>query len=210
MPHILIADDHEVVRRGLKDVLLDELDDVSFGEAGSADELFALLDVSAWDLLILDIVMPGSHVVDVLKHVKQRRKDLPVLILTAVTEDQYVNQTLSAGADGYITKRYAVDELATAVRALLRGDRYLSQEAIRAVAGRLAGDAPLQPHDRLSPRELHVFLLIARGQTVKETAATLGVSDKTVATYMARIKDKTGLQSYVEIARYALHHHLVT
>jgi len=204
MTRIVIADDHEVVRRGLKDILTEWIEDVEVAEASTADELLALVRAERRSLVILDIIMPGPGVVDVIKEVKQLQADLPILILTAVMEDQYASQTLAAGADGYITKRYASDELVNAVRALLRGERYLSQEALRAVTGQLRGDVPSLPHERLSPRELQVFLLLARGQTVKEAAAELNVSDKTVATYIIRIREKTGLSSYVEFARYAL------
>lgn len=208
MIRVVIADDHEIVRRGMKEILVDWLDEVEVHEAATAEALLDTVQTGEWHLVILDIVMPGPGVVEVIRRLKQLHPRVPVLILTAVMEDQYASQTLGAGADGYITKRYASDELINAVRALLRGDRYLSQEALRAVTGQLRGDAPQLPHDRLSPRERQVFLLLARGRTVKEAAADLNVSDKTIATYVIRIREKTGLSSYVEFARYAMLHHL--
>lgn len=208
MIRVVIADDHEIVRRGMKEILDDWLDDVDVHEAGTAEALLQTVQTGEWHLFILDILMPGPGVVEVIRQLKEQHPQVPILILTAVMEDQYASQTLAAGADGYITKRYASDELINAVRALLRGDRYLSQEALRAVTGQLRGDAPQLPHDRLSPRERQVFLMLARGLTVKEAASDLNVSDKTIATYVIRIREKTGLSSYVEFARYAMQHRL--
>ncbi|HVU22678.1 MAG TPA: response regulator transcription factor [Opitutus sp.] len=209
MLRILIADDHEVTRRGLKEILQDEFGDVHTDDAHDAAETLRLVAAHAWDLVLLDIIMPGMNVVEVLAEIRRLRPAVPVLILTAVSEMEYVVRTLKAGANGFINKRHASDELIAAIRKVLAGETYLSGEAITSLAATLRGGEPELPHQRLSERELQVFRLIARGKTVKEIAGDLGVSDKTVGTYLARIKEKTGLVSYVEITRYALHHQLV-
>ena len=209
MLRILIADDHEVTRRGLKDILRDEFAALEVGEAQDAFEALDQLRNGHWDLLLLDIVMPGMNIIEALGEIRRIRDRMPVLVLTAISEMEYVVRTLKAGANGYINKQSASAELITAVRTVLAGQTYLSGEAITALAHTLRDDERSLPHRKLSERELQVFLYIARGKTVKEIAGDLEVSDKTVGTYLARIKEKTSLVSYVEITRYALQHRLV-
>lgn len=206
---VLIADDHEVVRRGLKDLLRDEYGEVHFGEAQSGPEILRLLGESKWDLILLDIVMPETNVTETLERIRAVDADVPVLILTAMSETEYAVLTLKSKANGYITKHHASEELILAVRKVLAGETYLSSGAVQALAEGLRQDASTSPHEALSRRELQVFCLIARGKGVKEVAFDLSVSAKTVATYIARIREKTGLTNYVDIARYALQHKLV-
>lgn len=206
---VLIADDHEVVRRGIKDILHDEFREINIDEARNGDEVSRKLLERKWDLILLDIIMPGKGVIEVLKEIRAVDPGLPVLILTAVSEVEYAAQTLLAGANGYITKRHADGELIVAIRKLLAGETYLSGEAAKALTDTLRGNAPVEPHQQLSPRELEIFCLIAKGMAVKEIAFTLSVSPKTVGTYIARIKEKTCLENYVDFARYALQHKLV-
>lgn len=209
MLKILIADDHAVTRRGLREILQDTYGEVEIGEAADAAEAIRLAESKRWDLLLLDIVMPGMNIIDALEVFRERFPTMPVLVLTAISEMEYVVRTLKAGAKGYINKQYATDELIRAVGKVLAGETFLSGDAIAHLAASLREDAATMPHHKLSERELQVFCLIARGRTIKEIAGDLEVSDKTVGTYLARIKEKTDLVSYVEITRYALQHRLV-
>ena len=207
--NVLIADDHEVVRRGLMGLLEEEFDGLVFGECADSDGLLSLLEERTWDLIVLDILMPRTSVIDTLKAIRERDRDVPVLILTAVSEAEYAVSTLKAGANGYISKQYASDELKLAVRKVVAGESYLSSEAVAALAHDLRGASEKLPHELLSKRELDVMCLIAKGMAVKQIAGELSVSAKTVGTYVARIREKTGLENYVEIARYAMRHWLV-
>jgi DNA-binding NarL/FixJ family response regulator len=206
---ILIADDHEVVRRGLKNLLQDEYGDVRFGEASGARDVYELLREGKWDLIILDIFMPETNVVEIIEHIRAQDSKTPILILTAASETEYALSTLKAGANGYITKQHASEELIAAVRKLFDGETYLSSEAVKALAESLRQYASAAPHEALSKRELEVFCLIAKGKGVKEVAYDMSLSAKTVSTYISRIREKTGLVNYVDIARYALQHKLV-
>ena len=208
MTNILIADDHDIVIQGLKDLFRGEYPDLYVGEAKSYEEIVALLKDRKWDLIVLDIVMPGVNVIKMLDKIRATDAKVPILILTAVSEAEYAVRTLAAGANGYITKQYASDELILAARKVLNGETYLSDEAAKALTGELQN--PLnEPHKMLSQRELEVFCLIAEGRTIKEIAYELSVSAKTVGTYVTRIREKTGLENYVDIARYAIKHQLV-
>lgn len=209
---ILVADDHAVTRRGVKEILQDEFGKVEIGEAFSAIEAREMAANGNWNLLILDILMPGGNVVDTLTEIRRTNEKIPILILTAAGETQYAVRTLKAGANGFINKQYATDELVTAVRRVLAGETYLSAAAANEVTAALRGDDTRSPsaYLSLSERERQVFRAIAKGQTVKEIAGELEVSEKTVGTYLARIREKTGLVSYVEITRYALQQGLVS
>lgn len=209
MKHILIADDHEVTRRGIREIVRDAYPDAAIAEASDAKGVLAHLSAHPCDLLLLDIVMPGGNVLDVLAKVRATHPGLPVLVLTAATEVEYIVQTMKAGANGFIHKHRASDDLLDAIRKVGGGGTYLRSESAISVATSLRSPKPALPHTRLSERELEIFKAIARGQTVKEIAGDLGISDKTVATYLARIREKTGLGSHVEIARYALQNGLV-
>ena len=208
MTNILIADDHDIVIQGLKDLFRGEYPDLYVGEAKNYEQIIALLEDRKWDLIVLDIVMPGVNVIKMLDKIRAADAKVPILILTAVSEAEYAVRTLAAGANGYITKQYASDELIQAARKVINGETYLSDEAAKAITGELQN--PLnEPHKILSQRELEVFCLIAEGRTIKEIAYELSVSAKTVGTYVTRIREKTGLENYVDIARYAIKHQLV-
>ena len=209
MLHILIADDHEVTRRGLKEILRDEYGQLHVEETADAAALLRKIPERKWDLVLLDIVMPGMNVIDALAQIRALRPKLPVLILTAIGEMEFVIRTLKAGANGYISKQHASQELILAVKKVLAGETFLSSDAVSMLAENLRGESKPQPHHSLSEREMQVFRLIARGRAIKEIASELDVSDKTIGTYLARIKEKTGLVSYVEIARYALQNRIV-
>jgi two-component system, NarL family, invasion response regulator UvrY len=201
---VLIADDHEVVRRGLKEILQGEFTELCIGEAQDAQELQERLEERSWTLVLLDVLIPGVNVLEAVSRIHKLDPPTRVLIVTSISESEYAGSLLRAGADGYITKQRACDELIAAVHKVLEGGVYLTDAGIRLLAtGRPAQAAA---HERLSARELQVLRLLARGRSVKEIAQELSVSDKTVATYVARIREKTGLQNYVEMTRYALQH----
>ena len=210
MRSILIADDHEVTRRGLIEIVREEFGDVIIGEVCSIGGLAPTLTQRSWDMVLLDVLMPGGTVLEALAIVRELAPAVPILILTALTEVEYVTQTMRAGASGLIHKSEAGDDLVQAIRTVASGGTYLHPETAAAVASSLRADSEQRAaHEVLSTREMEIFRRIAVGLAPKEVAAELGLSDKTVATYMARIRKKTGLLSPVEIARYALRHHIV-
>jgi two-component system, NarL family, invasion response regulator UvrY len=206
---ILIADDHEMVRRGLKETLADEFENVSVGEARNAQEAIEAGRKQAWDIALLDIKMPGRSGLEVLEELKKLRPKMPVVIISAFPQEEYALRAFKLGAAGYVSKESASDEVFTAVRKALAGGRYVTPALAEKLAATLAGEAPATPHDDLSNREMEVLRLIAAGKTVKEVAAELALSEKTVATYRLRLSKKMGLTTNVELARYALQNKLV-
>ena len=209
MIQILIVDDHAILRRGLKEILEREFRDVSIGGAGTAEQALTQLDSEKWDLVILDITMPGRSGVDVLRHFKALRPKLPVLVLSMHPEDQYGKRVLKAGASGYMNKESAPEELIKAVRKLLSGGRYVSPTLAETLAVDLGRDDGTPAHERLSDREFEVLRKMASGKTVGQIAQELHLSVPTVSTYRARILEKMGMSTNAELIRYALSHHLV-
>ncbi len=209
MRQVLIADDHAVTRRGLRELLQEAYPEVQVAEVGDADAAIARAQQQPWDLILLDVLMPGPGILQVLAAIRAASTTVPVLVLTGSSELQYVIETMRAGANGLIHKHHAADELLHAIQRVALGGSYLHSDTAVAVARTLqAPSAPL-PHENLSARELEVLCHIARGSAIKEIGYELGLSNKTVATYLARIREKTGLVGHVEIARYALQHRLV-
>lgn len=206
---ILLADDHEVVRRGLKQMLAEAFPEVRFGEAGSAAETLARAREGDWDLVLLDINMPGRSGLEALAELKARRPELRVLVLSMAPEEEYALRALRKGAAGYLTKQTVASELIVAVRRVLGGSRYITPSVAEQLAAGLIRDTDGEPHEQLSDRELQVMRLIATGRSVKEIAAELALSEKTVFTYRERLRAKLGLKTDVDLARYALRHHLV-
>lgn len=206
---ILLVDDHEVVRRGLRQVLAEEFDDAVFGEAATAGEALGRLREADWDLVILDIAMPGRNGLDALTEVHERWPGLRVLMLSMSPEAEYAVRALKKGAAGYLSKQSVARELVTAVRKVLAGGRYITPTVAEYLADELETHGVDKPHRHLSDRELQVLTLIARGHTVKEIATELALSEKTVFTYRERLRLKLGLRNDVEMARYALQHRLV-
>jgi two-component system, NarL family, invasion response regulator UvrY len=206
---VLIADDHAVVRRGLKDILIDAFSDVQFVEASNGDEVMSKLAGSSVNLLVLDINMPGRSGLDVLHDVKYQYPRLPVLVLSIQPEDQYAMRCLRAGASAYINKDSAPEELALAVKKVLDGKRYVSDELAEKLVSQLDNptDAPL--HEQLSDREHEVLRMIVSGLPLTEIAARLHISVKTVSSYRARITEKMQMKSNAELIRYAIAHHLI-
>ena len=206
---ILIADDHAVVRQGLKQILAAEFKQAVFGEASTGQQTLELVWREPWDVLVLDITMPGQSGLDVLKAVKKSRPRLPVLMLSMHPEDQFAVRMLKSGAAGYMTKESAPAELVGAVQKVVSGGRYVSPALAEKMAAFLALDVQSSPHERLSDREFLVLRLIASGKTVGEIARELSLSVKTVSTYRTRILEKTGLRNSAELTHYAIQNQLV-
>jgi two-component system, NarL family, invasion response regulator UvrY len=207
--HILITDDHAVVRRGLREILADSLPEATFSETGNADEALGLLAKRATDLVVLDINMPGRSGLDVLKDVKRIYPRLPVIVLSVQPEDQYAVRCLRSGAAAYINKDSAPEELAIAARKVLAGGRYVGASLAEKLASRFDESIGRPQHELLSDRELEVMLMIAGGVSLTEIANRLRVSAKTVSSYRARMMDKMQMTSNAEVARYAVTHGLV-
>lgn len=208
MTRVLIADDHEVVRRGLKDILEDALGKFKLWEARTAQEAIELVMNQPFDLVLLDINMPGRSGLEVLEEIKHLRPKTPVLMLSVAPEEDYAVRCLKLGAAGYLSKRSASEELVTAVTKAMAGGRYVTPAVAEKLAAALSGKPCDAPHGALSNRELEVLKLIAAGKTIKEIACELLLSAKTIATYRARLSEKMGLTTNVELARYAIQHHL--
>lgn len=208
MKRILIADDHEIVRRGLRQILTDEFPKLQVGDAANARDAVEAVRKQAWDAVLLDINMPGRSGLDVLEDLKRLRPAMPVVVLTAFPEEDYAVRAFKLGASGYVSKDSASDELLAALRKALTGGRYVTASLAEKLAASVAGDAPSAPHETLSNRELQVLRLIAQGRTIKEVAAELALSEKTIGTYRTRISEKMGLSTNVELARYAYQHKL--
>jgi DNA-binding NarL/FixJ family response regulator len=202
--HILIADDHGVVRRGLKDILADALPGTLFSEASNGDEVLSHLEKSQTALLVLDISMPGRSGMDVLRDVKHTYPRLPVIVLSCYSEDQYAVRCLRAGASAYINKESAPEELAIATRKILGGGRYISPTLAEKLIDNLdqPGDKPL--HESLSDREHEVMRMIAAGTSLTDIGEALHVSVKTVSSYRARIMEKMHMKTNAELTRYAM------
>ncbi len=210
MTRVLIADDHEIVRHGLRDILITRLGGkVTVGEAGDAGEAINLLIQQTWDLVLLDINMPGRSGLEVLEAAKRLRPTTPVLVLTFYPEEQFAIRAFKLGAAGYLTKESASDELVTAVQRVLAGGKYVTNSLAERLAASVGFADATAPHEALSQRELQVLRLIAVGKSMEEAAEELSLSKKTVATYRTRIAEKIGLKTNVEIARYALKQGLV-
>src|SRR3954454_22779195 len=202
--HILITDDHAVVRRGLREILADSLVGATFSEAGNADEALRVLARYPISILVLDINMPGRSGLDVLKDVKRLYPRLPVIVLSVQSEDQYAVRCLRAGAAAYINKDSAPEELAQAARKVLSGGRYVSPGLAEKLVTILDDDADRPRHELLSDRELEVMLMIASGVSLTEIGNRLHVSAKTVSTYRTRVMDKMQTSSNAELTRYAV------
>ncbi len=206
---VLIADDHEVVREGLKQMLTDEFGPITFGEASTASQALERVRKEKWNLMLLDINMPGRNGLEALGELKKLRPRLPVLVLSMLAETEYAQRAFKAGAAGYLNKGSVSRELIDAVNKALSGGRYVTPALAEVLAAGLSQNADGRPHEILSDRELEVMKLIAAGRSVKEIAVALSLGEKTVFTYRARMLEKVGLKSDVDMARYALRHQLV-
>lgn len=203
---ILIADDHLLLREGLKQILVDAFGDVEFGETHATQQTLEALAREQWNILILDIFMPGRSGLDVLREARQNYPGLPVLVLSSAQEDQLALRVLKAGASGFLNKQVVAEELKVAVEKLLAGKKYLSAHLVDKMTEHLA--TPSSLHERLSDREFQVMQMIVSGKSLKEIAGELSVSVKTVGTFHGRILSKLRLQNDVELVHYAIEHQL--
>ena len=206
---ILITDDHAVVRQGLKQILLEEFTRAEFGEATNAQEAIDRVWKEHWDVVVLDITMPGRSGLEVLKEIKKSRPKLPVLVLSMHPEDQFAVRILKIGASGYMTKESAPNELVGAVKKVIAGGRYVSPSLAEKMASYLAIDVQTPPHERLSDREFLVLRLIASGKTPTAIAKELALSVKTISTYRMRILEKMNMSNNAQLTHYAIQNQLV-
>jgi DNA-binding NarL/FixJ family response regulator len=209
MMRILIVDDHAILRRGLRALLLDAFQRAEFGEAANAEQALELLGKKVWDVALLDITLPGKSGLDLLKELKAARPRLPVLMLSAHPEDQFAVRALKAGAAGYMTKESAPEELVQAIGKVLSGGRYVSRALAEELAWNIGKDFTRTPHETLSDREYEVMCRIASGRTVTEIAGELSLSPKTISTYRTRLLEKLGVRNSAEITSYAVRNGLV-
>jgi DNA-binding NarL/FixJ family response regulator len=209
MIRVLIADDHAIVRRGLIEILLRELKDPVCGEAENAQQVLAQVQSQPWDMVILDVSMPGRSGIDVLTDLKVAKPKLPVLVLSMHPEDQYGKRVLKAGAAGYMNKNSAPEELIKAIRKVLAGGRYVSQALAEKLALDLSEKHVQLPHESLSAREFEVLRMIASGKTVSQIADGLHLSVATISTYRARILEKMKMTTNAELMQYAFRNRLV-
>ena len=209
MLRILLADDHAVVRQGVKQILAAAYAEATFGEAQNARELLELAGRERWDIIVLDLNMPGGHGLEALKQIKYDHPQLPVLILTMFPEDQYAVRAIRAGAAGYLNKESAPEELVQAIRKIMHGGEYISPAVADELVlyARNRDDQPL--HKQLSDREYQVLCLIASGKEIKEISNELTLSAKTVSTYRARLLEKMNMKSNAELTYYAIQNGLV-
>lgn len=209
MKKILIVDDHEVVREGVKKILGEQPSAATFGEASTAPEAIRLVREQDWDVVVLDLSVGDGGGLEVLKELKHIRPRLPVLILSMHSEEQYARRAFKAGAAGYITKGSPREELVKAINKVIGGGVYISPALAERLAIDLGSDTERAPHEALSDREFEVMRLIASGKTVGEIAEMLSLSDKTISTYRARILEKMGMKTNAELTHYAIQNKLV-
>ena len=206
---VLIADDHAIVRHGLKQILADTGDIVVAGDAGSGAEAIKLARAAAFDVLLLDISMPDRNGIEVLKQVRQEFPKMAVLMLSMHREDQYAIRSLKAGASGYLNKQSAPDELVTAIRTVAQGHKYISPALAQQLANQIGDDRDVPLHETLSDREYQTMMMIASGKTVSEIAAELVLSVKTISMYRSRLLQKMKLRHNAELTHYAIKNNLV-
>jgi two-component system invasion response regulator UvrY len=207
---ILIADDHAIVRKGLKQLLLEEYPSAKIEEVADGESLITKVINEKWGVVICDLDMPGRSGLDIMRQIKEIAPKLPVLIVSIYPEDQYAVRVLKAGAAGYVSKDAATEELAEAVRRVLQGRKYISPSMAEIIAEDMGGpNSDKAPHQFLSDREFEVFKLIASGKSVSEIAEKLSLSSATVSTHRARILIKMNMKTNAELTRYALDNKLI-
>ncbi len=209
MPKVLIADDHPIVRTGLKQIIADEPDINIVGEVSNGAEVLEFLMKTPCDLVLLDLSMPKRSGLDVISEIKQIDSNIAILVLSIYPEEQYAVRALRAGAAGYLTKASAPNELIKAMRKVLSGGKYISISLAEILASEIDQHTPQQPHERLSDREHQVMLMLAAGKTVTEVAEELNLSVKTISTYRARILEKMNMRNNAQLTFYAVEKHLI-
>lgn len=206
---ILIADDHAIVREGLKQIVAEEKDMIVSGEAENAFSLMSLLEKDSWSIVVLDINMPGKSGLEALKDIKHLYPNLPVLILSMFSEDQYGLRAIKAGASGYLKKVSAPTELVVAIRKIVSGRKYINPDLAEKLAENLGSDKQNILHEKLSDREYQIMCNIALGKTAEEIAEELSLSINTIYTYRNRILEKMCMKSNVELTQYAIQNKLI-
>ncbi len=206
---ILIADDHAIVREGLKQIVAEEKDMLVAGEAENTYELMKLLKNHSWDIIVLDINMPGKNGLEALKDIKLFYPNLPVLILSMFSEDQYGLRAIKAGASGYLKKVSAPTELVNAIRKIVSGRKYINQQLAEKLADSFNNEKKEAPHEKLSDREYQILCNIASGKSAEEIAEDLSISINTVYSYRNRILEKMSMKSNVELTKYAIQNKLI-
>ncbi|MBL0133992.1 MAG: response regulator transcription factor [Chitinophagaceae bacterium] len=206
---ILIADDHDIVRKGLKLILMERYPDGYFLEAGDGEELVAKAKEMDWDIIISDISMPHKTGLQALKEIKEIKPQIPILILSIYSEDLYATRAMKMGAHGYVTKDLAEEELVKAIETVLQGKKFISPTVAEKLANSLVNEVADISHKNLSDREMDVFKLLAEGQSIAAIAQLLSLNASTVSTYRSRILEKMNMKSNADIVRYALENKLV-
>ncbi len=209
MINILIADDHAIVRKGLKQILSETPDMSVAAEASSGEEALEKIAHNNFDMILLDISLPGKNGLDVLRQIKREKPKLPVVILSVYTEEQYAMSAFKAGASGYLTKESAPEELISALRKISRGGKYVTSSLAEKMALRISAIKERLPHDRLSEREYEVMCMIASGKTINQIAKKLSLSASAVSTYRSRILEKMEMSGTSDIIRYVVKHGLL-
>jgi two-component system invasion response regulator UvrY len=206
---ILIADDHSIVRKGLKQILVEEFPFATIEETSDAEGLVKKALNQEWDIVITDLSMPGRSGLDAINQIKQQHPKLPILILSMYPEEQYAIRVLKSGASGYLSKDMAQEELVNAVKKVLSGKKYITPTLVEKLALQLGQENNTVPHELLSDREFDVLKLLASGKSVSEIASLLSLGSTTISTYRARIMDKMNLKSNADLTRYALENKLI-
>ena len=206
---ILLVDDQAILRAGLRRILEDEFSDVVVNEAGTAEEAAEALETQAWDLVLLDISLPGRSGLDLLPEIRANYPDIKVIVLSSFGDQQFAVRALRDGAGAFLAKERAARELLDAIRAVVAGRRFIASDLAEQLAALVARDQPKSPHELLSTREFEVFRLIASAKSPAEIADQLQISTKTVSTYRMRILEKTGMTSNAELMQYAIRQGLV-
>ena len=209
MIRILIADDHAIVRKGLKQILLEHFTTATIGEATDAETLIKQIHTAEWDVVICDMNMPGRSGLDALHQIKQSSPKLPVLIMSMYPEDQYALRVLKAGASGYLGKETIHEDIIKAIDTVLLGRKFITPAIAEKLADAFDSGASIKLHENLSDREFDVFKLLASGKSVTEIGEQLSLSATTVSTYRSRIMDKMSMRSNAELTRYALENGLI-
>lgn len=210
MMRILIADDHAIVRRGMKQLLMEQYPFARIGEASNVEELISeIIAHKDWDVVVCDMNMPGRSGLDAIMQIKEIAPGLPVLIMSMYPEDQYALRVLKSGAAGYLTKETIHDDIVRAIETVIRGKRYITLSLAEKLAESVNSESGKPLHEVLSDREFDVFKLLASGKTITEIATQLSLSSTTVSTYRSRIMEKMKMKSNAELARYAIEARLI-
>jgi two-component system, NarL family, invasion response regulator UvrY len=209
MTKILVADDHTLVRESIIKSLAINMPDVIFGEAENATGVMGKVEKEDWDLLILDLNMPGRNGLDVINDLKKYKPEMPIVVLSMYPEDQFALRVIKAGAVGYLTKNTSSEELLKAIKVILKGEQYITRSIARLLTEGLRSDSNKLLHESLSNREFQVLLLIASGKSISDIAVELTLSVKTISVYRSNILNKMNLKNNSEITHYAFKHRLV-